>query len=168
MTAAALTPHHVNVLDRAHRVTAMYTDVALRPSGQYHFEMGRALAARLGYSAEELQHVPERAIESFAGVGYHFDFAALRPGDRVVDLGSGSGMDSFVAAAKVGPTGRVIGIDMTEAQLTKAEQLREAAGLGNVEYRKRYIDEPGLADRSADVVISNGVICGVHRRRDAD
>jgi ubiquinone/menaquinone biosynthesis C-methylase UbiE len=136
----------------------MYTDVALRPEGTYHFEMGRRLAERLGYSVEELRHVPERAIESFAGVGYYFDMASLQPGERVVDLGSGSGMDAFVAAAKVGAAGRVIGIDMTDAQLSKAEQLRGEAGFPNVEFRKSYIDETGLPAGSADVVISNGVI----------
>jgi ubiquinone/menaquinone biosynthesis C-methylase UbiE len=148
----------VNAAQLATKVTAMYTDVAERPHGAYHFEMGRALAERLGYRVEELRHVPEPAIESFAGVGYYFDLAALQPGERVVDLGSGSGMDSFVAAARVGPAGRVIGIDMTDAQLRKAEQLRQAAGFGNVEYRKGYIDGTGLADAAADVVISNGVI----------
>jgi ubiquinone/menaquinone biosynthesis C-methylase UbiE len=158
MAAAASTTRHLNTVDLVHQVSAMYTDVALRPDGEYHFEMGRTLAERLGYSIEDLRAAPEPAIESFAGVGYCFDLAALGPGEHVVDLGSGSGMDAFVAAAKVGPVGHVTGIDMTGAQLTKAEQLREAAGIRNVAYRKAYIDETGLPDASADVVISNGVI----------
>jgi ubiquinone/menaquinone biosynthesis C-methylase UbiE len=148
----------VNAAELSARVTAMYTDVALRPEGAFHFEMGRALAERLGYSASELSHVPEDAIESFAGVGYYFDLAALQPGDTVIDLGSGSGMDAFVAAAKVGVEGQVVGVDMTDAQLEKAERLRQAARISQVEYRKGFIDETGLADGSGDVVISNGVI----------
>jgi len=148
----------VNTVDLAGRVTAMYTDVALRPKGEFHFEMGRTLAERLGYSASELSRVPEDAIESFAGVGYYFDLAAIQPGDVVIDLGSGSGMDTFVAAAKVGVEGQVVGIDMTDAQLEKAERLRLAGRISQVEYRKGYIDETGLPDASGDVVISNGVI----------
>jgi hypothetical protein len=103
----------------------MYRDVAENPSGEFHFEMGRAMAERLGYEREDLDRIPA-AIESFAGVGYYFDLAALEPGETVIDLGSGSGMDSFIAGLKVGPQGRVIGIDMTDAQLNKAERLRAA------------------------------------------
>jgi SAM-dependent methyltransferase len=120
--------------------------------------MGRALAERLGYSPTELDMIPSEAIASFAGVGHYFDLAKLRPGEKVVDLGSGSGMDSFVAALKVGPAGRVIGIDMTDEQLAKAERLRKAAGIAHVEYRKGYIEKTGLADATFDLVISNGVI----------
>jgi SAM-dependent methyltransferase len=136
----------------------MYRDVALDPHGEFHFEMGRALAERLGYAPTDLDAIPSQAIDSFAGVGYYFDLAALKPGETVVDLGSGSGMDSFIAALKVGPRGRVIGVDMTDEQLAKAERLRAGAGLGHVEYRKGYIESTGLADASCDAVISNGVI----------
>jgi ubiquinone/menaquinone biosynthesis C-methylase UbiE len=120
--------------------------------------MGRALAERLGYAPADLDATPSEAIESFAGVGYYFGLADLKPGETVVDLGSGSGMDSFVAARKVGKTGAVIGIDMTDEQLAKAERLRSAAGFSNVTYRKGYIQATGLADASCDAVISNGVI----------
>src|SRR5262245_48936718 len=120
--------------------------------------MGRALAERLGYSPGDLDRVPAEAIESFAGVGYYFDLADLKDGETVVDLGSGSGMDSFVAALRVGPQGQVIGIDMTDAQLDKAERLRAGAGFANLTYRKAYIDKTPCADATADVVISNGVI----------
>jgi ubiquinone/menaquinone biosynthesis C-methylase UbiE len=140
------------------KVKAMYRKVAEDPHGEFHFEMGRAMAERLGYAPADLDRVPAEAIESFAGVGYYFDLAALKDGETVVDLGSGSGMDTFVAAWKVGPQGHVIGIDMTDAQLDKAERLRAAAGFSNVNYRKGYIDKTPCADRSADVVISNGVI----------
>lgn len=137
------------------KVKAMYRDVALDPMGEFHFEMGRALAERLGYSPADLDAIPSQAIDSFAGVGYYFDLALLKPGETVVDFGSGSGMDSFIAAGKVG---KVIGVDMTDEQLAKAERLRAAAGFGNVTYRKGYIDATELADASCDAVISNGVI----------
>lgn len=140
------------------KVKAMYRSVALEPEGEFHFEMGRALAERLGYSPTELDMIPSEAIASFAGVGHFFDLAKPRPGDKIVDLGSGSGMDTFVAALKVGPAGRVIGIDMTDEQLAKAERLRKAAGIAHVEYRKGYIEKTGLTDATFDLVISNGVI----------
>src|SRR5437016_844018 len=109
-TAAA----QLDVDDLRGKVQDMYEAVARHPhDGHFHFEMGRALAERLGYPTGDLDRVPAPAIESFAGVGYYFDLAALQPGEHVVDLGSGSGMDAFIAALQVGATGRVIGIDMT-------------------------------------------------------
>jgi ubiquinone/menaquinone biosynthesis C-methylase UbiE len=140
------------------KVKAMYRSVALQPQGSFHFEMGRALAELLGYAAHDLDAIPAEAIESFAGVGFYFDLAAIQPGEAVVDLGSGSGMDSFIAARTVGVTGSVIGVDMTDEQLEKAGRLRAAADLRNVCFRKGYIQATGLADASTDVVISNGVI----------
>lgn len=140
------------------KVKAMYRDVAERPEGAFHFEMGRALAERLGYAPTDLDRVPAEAIESFAGVGHYFHLANPQPGETVVDLGSGSGMDSFIAALKVGPAGQVIGIDMTDAQLAKAEALRQRDQFGHVTFRKAYIEATRLPDGVADVVISNGVI----------
>lgn len=140
------------------KVKAMYRAVATEPDGEFHFEMGRALAERLGYAGQALDEVPADAIRSFAGVGYYFELAAVRPRETVVDLGSGSGMDSFLAARLVGPEGRVIGIDMTDEQLEKAGRLGQAAGFANVVFRRAYIDSTGLADGCCDVVISNGVI----------
>lgn len=140
------------------KVKAMYRDVAENPHGDFHFEMGRALAERLGYAPSDLDRIPAEAIDSFAGVGYYFHLADLKPGETVVDLGSGSGMDSFIAALKVSATGKVIGVDMTDAQLAKSERLRCRGGFDNVTYLKGYIEEVPLPDATADVVISNGVI----------
>ena len=136
----------------------MYRDVALDPHGEFHFEMGRALAERVGYAPADMDAIPSEAIDSFAGVGHYFDLAQLNAGETVVDLGSGSGTDSFIAARRVGKTGSVIGVDMTEEQLAKAERLRDAAGFDNVTFRKGYIEATGLANASCDAIISNGVI----------
>ena len=140
------------------RVKEMYREVAEHPEREFHFETGRALAERLGYPSSELDEIPAEAIDSFAGVGYYFDLADVRPGETAVDLGSGAGMDSFLAARKVGGGGRVIGIDMTDAQLEKATSLAGRAGFAQVEFRKAYIEALPVEDASVDVVISNGVI----------
>lgn len=140
------------------KVKAMYRAVATQPEGEFHFKMGRSLAENLGYPAADLDRVPDEAIRSFAGVGYYFDLARVSPGETVVDLGSGSGMDSFLAAHKVGERGKVIGIDMTDEQLAKAQRLRQADGYDHVEFRKAYIQSTGLEGESCDLVISNGVI----------
>jgi arsenite methyltransferase len=144
--------------DLEQRVKEMYREVAEEPSKEFHFETGRALAERVGYPSDELAAIPSEAIDSFAGVGYYFDLAAIESGETVVDLGSGSGMDSFLAARRVGETGHVIGIDMTDAQLAKANRLADQHGFANVEFVDAHIEQLPLADGSADVVISNGVI----------
>jgi arsenite methyltransferase len=140
------------------RVKRMYEEVALQPEREFHFETGRALAERLGYPAHQLDRIPAAAIDSFAGVGWFLDLAALAPGETVLDLGSGSGMDSFLAALAVGDEGHVIGVDMTDAQLAKARALAAEAGLANVDFRAGYIERPPVEDGTADCVISNGVI----------
>ncbi len=140
------------------KVKAMYRKVAQNPKGKFHFEVGKSLAQRLGYPSWILRLIPADAIDSFAGVGYHFDLAALEPREQVVDLGSGSGMDCFVAAQQVGPKGGVVGVDMTDPQRTKAERLAMNAGFRNVSFLKRYIEEVPAADGGFDAVISNGVI----------
>jgi arsenite methyltransferase len=148
----------VDAQDLERRVKEMYREVADEPHKDFHFETGRALAERLGYPTAELDAVPSEAIDSFAGVGYYFDLAAVRPGETVVDLGSGSGMDTFLAAHRVGTAGRVIGIDMTDAQLTKATRLAREQGIANAEFRNAHIEQLPLEDGCADVVISNVVI----------
>jgi SAM-dependent methyltransferase len=140
------------------KVKAMYRSVAENPHGEFHFEMGRAMAERLGYAPADLDRIPAEAIESFAGVGYYFHLADLEAGETVLDLGSGSGMDTFIAALKVGAGGKVIGVDMTDEQRAKAERLRDRDGFKTVTYLKGYIESVPLPAASVDVVISNGVI----------
>lgn len=148
----------VDVAELEAKVVAMYRAVALNPHQRFHFELGRELAEHLGYPAVDLDAVPATAVESFAGVGYFFDLADIRPGETVVDLGSGSGTDAFIAARRVGAAGRVIGIEITPEQLAKAERARDAADLGNIEFRTGRIQRLPVPDDSADAVISNGVI----------
>ncbi|MFC4439141.1 MULTISPECIES: methyltransferase domain-containing protein [Natrialbaceae] len=146
----------VDRLERA--VKNVYRDVAEAPTEDYHFEMGGPLAERLGYPTEDLERVPGEAMESFAGVGYHFDLAGIEEGDDVLDLGSGSGTDVFVAALHVGDSGSVTGLDMTDEQLEKARQLRDEVELDTVSFEKGYIEDMPFDDGTFDVVISNGVI----------
>jgi SAM-dependent methyltransferase len=140
------------------KVKEMYKAVAEQPDGAFHFEMGRGLALRLGYPADQLDRIPPEAIESFAGVGYHLGLAALSPGERVLDLGSGSGMDAFAAALAVSGEGDVTGVDMTDAQLDKARRLAARDGFTGVRFEKGYIENTPLEASSVDLVISNGVI----------
>ncbi len=148
----------LDTLDLESRVKSMYELVALEPDQEFHFETGRDLAEHLGYPVADLDAVPAEAIASFAGVGYFLDLADLRPGETVLDLGSGSGTDSFLAALAVGAGGRVFGVDMTPAQLAKATRLAEEAHLGNVSFLDGYIEQSSVPAGSIDCVISNGVI----------
>jgi arsenite methyltransferase len=149
----------VDAVELESKVKHMYRQVAEAPHGAYHFEMGRALAERLGYPTDVLDRIPAQAIESFAGVGYVLDLADLHAGERVLDLGSGSGTDSFAAATLVGVSGRVVGVDFTPEQLAKARRLAAAAGLAQVDFREGRIEAPPTsAGETFDCVISNGVI----------
>jgi len=139
-------------------ISDMYTDVATLPRGKFHFPTGRPILEMLGYSPELLDKIPIGAIESFAGVGYHFGLEPLREGERVLDLGSGAGTDAFFAALHVGATGHVTGIDMTDAMLEKAFRNLEATSLSNLSFKKGYAESLPLDDESFDAVISNGVI----------
>ena len=158
MTETATITATADRKDLEARVKQMYRQVAETPDAEFHFELGRPLAERLGYDPRDLDRIPAEAVASFAGVGYYFHLLGLRGGESVLDLGSGSGMDSFVAALKVGPQGRVVGVDMTDAQRTKAERLRDRDGFANVSFVKGYIEAVPCADQSFDAVISNGVI----------
>jgi arsenite methyltransferase len=152
------TERQLDTADLTERVKGMYQEVALHPDHDFHFETGRPLAERLGYPAVELDRIPAAAINSFAGVGYFLDLAAIAPGEVVLDLGSGSGSDSFLAALAADQAGSVIGVDMTAEQLTKATDLAAGAGIANVEFREGQIEGPPVDPGSVDCVISNGVI----------
>jgi arsenite methyltransferase len=151
------TTQALDTADLTRRVKDMYEEVALHPEREFHFETGRPLAERLGYPAADLDRIPAGAIDSFAGVGYFMDLAAIEPGDVVLDLGSGSGTDALLAALAA-EDGRVVGVDMTDEQLAKARRLAEEAGVGNAEFRRGMIEEPPVEAGSVDCVISNGVI----------
>jgi len=140
------------------QVRDKYREVALDPNRTYHFHTGRPLAARLGYDTTLVDALPDRAVESFAGVGNPFSLRPLEPGARVVDVGSGAGFDSFIAAAQVGRTGSVVGVDMTAEMLCKSRDTAAARGYDHVEFREGLAESLPVDDGAADVVISNGVI----------
>jgi arsenite methyltransferase len=140
------------------QVKDMYRQVAREQDAALHFEVGRPLALRVGYPAEILDAIPTEALASFAGVGYHLDLAALAPGDKVLDLGSGSGTDAFCAALQVGESGHVVGVDFTDEQIDKAMRLRDRDGFAQVEFVEATIDALPFENGVFDVVISNGVI----------
>jgi SAM-dependent methyltransferase len=135
-----------------------YREVAEHPDKGFHFHTGRRLTRIVGYKDEWLAGVSERAIESFAGTGNPFAMGELHAGERVVDVGSGGGIDSLVAARMVGPAGQVVGVDMTPAMLERARKAATESGLQNVEFRQAYMEELPVPDAWADVVISNGVL----------
>ena len=140
-------------LDR--HIAEMYRDVANGAVRDLHFPTGRSLAEEVGYPAALLDQLPTEAVRSFAGVGYHLGLARLLGGERVLDLGSGSGMDVFAAAVQVGSQGSVVGVDITPEQLVKAERLVRDR---HVSFRRARIEELPFDDGSFDVVISNGVV----------
>jgi SAM-dependent methyltransferase len=140
------------------QVRDKYRDVALAPHAEHHFHTGRPLAARLGSDQTAGDAFPDRAVESFAGVGNPFSLRRLAPGERVVDVGSGAGFDSFIAAGQVGVTGEVVGIDMTPEMLTKSRRTAEELGLARVSFRDGLAEAIPVEDGWADAVISNGVI----------
>lgn len=135
-----------------------YREVAEHPDKGFHFHTGRRLTQIVGYKDEWFTGVSERAIESFAGTGNPFAMGELVAGEKVVDVGSGGGIDSLVAARMVGPSGKVVGIDMTPAMLEKARTAAAESGVDNVEFREAYMEELPVPDGWADVVISNGVL----------
>jgi arsenite methyltransferase len=140
------------------QVREKYRAVATDPHDTYHFHTGRPLAARLGYDTAVVDGLPDQAVESFAGVGNPFSLRTLDAGARVVDVGSGAGFDSFIAAHQVGTDGFVVGVDMTHEMLTKARATTERLRFTHVEFRNGLAEALPVDDAWADVVISNGVI----------
>ena len=155
------TPNSIQMLDQEslrYAIQEEYKLVALEPQRGFHFHTGRSLAHLLGYPDEWLLGIPESSIESFAGTGNPFNLGALKPGDKVADIGSGAGFDSLIAARMVSPTGQVVGIDMTPAMIEKARSATEETGISNIEFRHGYAETLPIEDAWADVVISNGVL----------
>ena len=143
-----------------------YREVAVNPHGSFHFHTGRPLARRLGYGEAIVASMPDNAVEAFAGVANPFSMCPLKPGERIVDLGSGAGFDCLIAAGQVGAEGRVAGVDMTEEMLSRSRAAAAKMGLHNVEFRQGVIEDLTIEDGWADVVISNGTInlCADKRR----
>ena len=149
-------PVDVDVLREEIRTT--YTEVSTDQEQEFTFPAGRAWAQELGYPEPELTRVPDATVESFAGVANHWALGRIDPGSVVLDLGCGAGTDLLIAAQMSGPTGRVIGIDMTAAMLQRARASANEMGLANVELHESLIEALPIEDASVDVVISNGVI----------
>lgn len=135
-----------------------YQEVATRPDGEYHFFTGRRATRQVGYPSPLVTDLPDEVVDAFAGVANPFHWGLPDRGEVVVDVGSGAGMDSVIAARAVGETGRVIGVDMTDDMLDRARRSATLARVDNVEFRKGYAEELPLDDGSVDVAISNGVL----------
>jgi SAM-dependent methyltransferase len=157
MTVAPPIPD-VDVQELRGEIQKEYASVAENPHKGFHFHTGRKLAGILGYEESLLDGVPEAAIESFAGTGNPFSLGELAAGEKVVDLGSGAGIDSLIAGKLVGPSGQVIGIDMTPEMLAKAQQAATEAGMSHVDFRLGLVESLPVEDGWADVIISNGVV----------
>jgi SAM-dependent methyltransferase len=153
-----LTVPEVNLEALRCEIRKEYAEVAANPSRGFHFHTGWPHASNLGYRDEWLAGVPPSAVESFAGTGNPFAVRAIEPGEKVVDVGSGAGIDTFIAARMSGEEGRVIGIDMTPEMLAKARQAVPGTGLSNIEFREGHAEALTIEDAWADVVISNGVL----------
>jgi arsenite methyltransferase len=157
--ASIVCPLNLDTQRLREEILSMYARVAVEPAGDFHFHRGSRYAVeRLGYDAAELAELPAIATESFAGVANPLAIGALRSGETVVDVGSGSGMDLMLAARRVRPKGRAIGIDITAEMIAKCRRGAAEAGLDNIEVREGDVGELPVADASADVVISNGVL----------
>lgn len=151
-------PAAVDVAELRSQISSKYSEVAREPEKGFHFHTGRRLARMLGYPDADIDALPQGTVESFAGTGNPFSFGSLEPGETVLDIGCGAGLDSLIAARQVGDGGRVIAVDMTEAMREKVAAGAREVGLTNVEVRDGLAENLPVADESVDVVISNGVI----------
>jgi arsenite methyltransferase len=138
-------------------ILRMYQEVADHPEGEFHFYHGREAAELFGYAAEWLDRAPAGAVASFAGVGNPHERSRLAPGETVLDLGSGAGLDAIIASWQVGPEGRVIGVDLNPNMCLKIQAVAASTGQ-KVECREGRMEQIPVSDASVDVVISNGVI----------
>jgi arsenite methyltransferase len=148
----------VDVAKLRHEIRNKYVEVAEHPDATFHFHTGLRAAANAGYLDGWLEGLPKSSIASFAGVANPFHWGLPRPGERVVDVGSGTGMDAMVAANAVGAEGRVVGVDMTPEMLERAREGAEEAEILNVEFREGLAEQLPVENGWADLVISNGVI----------
>jgi len=139
-------------------ISKEYAEVAVNPEKGFHFHTGRPLAKMLGYPDAWVDALPEGAVESFAGTGNPFSLGEIKAGEHVVDIGSGAGFDSLIAARLVGPTGHVVGVDMTLEMLRKARDAAAESGLSHIEFREGYCESLPVSEGWADIVISNGVV----------
>ena len=149
---------NINVEELRGHVKKMYCSVARTPRADFHFPTGRPILEDLGYPKEILDRIPDRAVESFAGVGYHFNLDPLKKGEAALDVGSGAGTDVFYAALQVGPSGSVAGLDMTDEMLEKARANQKLGDFPHVRFEKGYAENMPFRDGEFDAVISNGVI----------
>jgi len=147
----------IDIQELRQAISKEYEAVAETPDKGFHFHTGRRLAGIVEYDLEWLESIPEYVIESFAGTGNPFAIGIIVAGESVLDLGCGAGIDTFIAAKKVGPTGQVIGVDMTETMLNKARKAKKEIGYSQVQFKSGIIEDLPIADNWADVIISNGV-----------
>jgi SAM-dependent methyltransferase len=143
--------------DVKHMVRERFRKIAVAPYQEQKFATGPESAKALAYDGQEIDSLPATLTQSFCGVGNPLGLGEMRPGQVVLDLGSGAGLDSMLAARRVAPTGRVIGIDMTEEMVEKARRNAQALGLSNVQFLHAEVEKLPLDDGSVDVAISNGV-----------
>lgn len=148
----------VNRAELRARIADKYRDVAVNPDLGFHFHTGARLARMLGYADDLVATLPVGTVESFAGTGNPFLFGDLVPGETVVDVGCGAGFDTLIAAGQVGSTGRVIAVDMTAEMRVKATAGASTMGFAHVEVIEGFAESLPVADETADVLISNGVI----------
>jgi arsenite methyltransferase len=139
-------------------ITEKYTEVATNPELGFHFHTGRPLARMLAYPTELIDRLPPANLASFAGTGNPFLFGDLHPGEQVVDVGCGAGVDTLMAAQQVGPSGQVVAVDMTAEMREKTQEGARLMGLANVDVRAGFAEALPVADGFADVIISNGVV----------